>query len=107
MIISSQFNRFYHRAIITEIKRINTPISFYNRFKIRFSALSIKSIKTMLKMLDLNYPRNSMQEVISIKDIESKELCEHIEFIFKTLAENSITLKVIEDEWERLLKQGA
>lgn len=106
MIISSQFNRFYHRAIITEIKRINTPISFYNRFKVRFSALSIKSIKTMLKMLDLNYPRSN-GEVISIKDIESKELCEHIEFIFKTLAENSITLKVIEDEWERLLKQGA
>ena len=106
MIISSQFNRFYHRAIITEIKRINTPISFYNRFKVRFSALSVKSIKTMLKMLDLNYPRSN-GEVISIKDIESKELCEHIEFIFKTLAENSITLKVIEDEWERLLKQGA
>ena len=106
MIISSQFNRFYHRAIITEIKRINTPISFYNRFKIRFSGLSVKSIKTMLKMLDLNYPRSN-GEVISIKDIESKELCEHIEFIFKTLAENSITLKVIEDEWERLLKQGA
>lgn len=106
MIISSRFNRFYHRAIITEIKRINTPISFYNRFKIRFSGLSIKSIKTMLKMLDLNYPRSN-GEVISIKDIESKELCEHIEFIFKTLAENSITLKVIEDEWERLLKQGA
>ena len=60
----------------------------------------------MLKMLDLNYPRSN-GEVISIKDIESKELCEHIEFIFKTLAENSITLKVIEDEWERLLKQGA
>ena len=106
MNISSQFNRFYHRAIITEIKRINTPISFYNRFKIRFSGLSIKSVKMMLKMLDLNYPRSN-GEVISIKDIESKELCEHIEFIFKTLAENSITLKVIEDEWERLLKQGA
>ena len=105
MIISSQFNRFYHRAIITEIKRINTPISFYNRFKIRFSGLSIKSVKMMLKMLDLNYPRNSMQEVISIKDIENKELCEHIEFIFKTLAENSITLKVVEDEWQRLLKE--
>lgn len=106
MIISNQFNRFYHKCIISEIKLIDKPISFYNRFKVRFSALSIKSIKTMLKMLDLNYPRSN-GEVISIKDIESKELCEHIEFIFKTLAENSITLKVIEDEWERLLKQGA
>lgn len=103
MIISNSFNRFFHRAVIVEIKRINTPISFYNRFKVRFSGLSIKSIKTMLKMLDLNYPRCN-GEVISITDIENKELCEHIEFIFRTLAENSITLPVIENEWQRLIK---
>ena len=106
MIISNQFNRFYHKCIISEIKLIDKPISFYNRFKVRFSGLSIKSIKTMLKMLDLNYPRSN-DNVISIKDIENKELCEHIEWIFKEFANNGVTFKVIEDEWNRLLKQGA
>ena len=60
----------------------------------------------MLKMLDLNYPRSN-DNVISIKDIENKELCEHIEWIFKEFANNGVTFKVIEDEWNRLLKQGA
>lgn len=56
-------------------------------------------------MLNLEYPRDSFGDVISTKDIESKELCNHIEWCIKTLADNGLVFKFIEEEWQRLLNE--
>lgn len=106
-VISKQFMRFYYGVVLKQIKAIKQPLVFHNKFKVRLSALSVESCKQMLKILDLKYPKDSTQMPISLRDIENSELVDHIDFLIKSLAENKLTFPFIDDEWERLLKQGA
>ena len=103
-VISNQFMRFYYGVVLKQIRQIQSPLIFHNKFKIRLSALSVESSKQMLKMLDLEYPKDTTQMPISLRDIENGELIHHIDFLINVLAENKQTFKFIEDEWERLIK---
>ena len=42
---------------------------------------------------------------ISLRDIENSELIHHIDFLISVLAENKLSFKFIDDEWQRLLKE--
>lgn len=105
MIITSYFNRFYHGVVLKEIIQLKKPLKFYEKVEVDFSHLSLDTTKQLLKMLNLDYPRDSFDDVISTKDIESKELCNHIEWCIKTLADNGLVFKFIEEEWQRLLNE--
>ena len=104
-VISKQFMRFYYGIVLKQIRAIKQPLVFHNKFKVRLSALSIESCKQMLKMLDLEYPKDSTQMPISLRDIENSELIHHIDFLISVLAENKLSFKFIDDEWQRLLKE--
>ena len=106
-VISAQFMKFYYGVVLKQIRAIKQPLVFHNKFKVRLCALSLESSKQMLKMLDLEYPKDSTQMPISLRDIENGELIHHIDFLINVLAENKLTFQFIEDEWNRLLKQGA
>lgn len=104
-VISNQFMRFYYGVVLKQIRQIQSPLIFHNKFKIRLSSLSVNSSKQMLKMLDLEYPKDSTQMPISLRDIENSELIHHIDFLISVLAENKLSFKFIDDEWQRLLKE--
>ena len=104
-VISNQFMRFYYGVVLKQIRQIQSPLVFHNKFKIRLSSLSVNSSKQMLKMLDLEYPKDSTQMPISLRDIENSELIHHIDFLISVLAENKLSFKFIDDEWQRLLKE--
>lgn len=106
MLLSTHFNRFYHGVILKEIVAIDKPLRFYNRVEVNFSNLRLDTSKQLLKLLNLDYPRDSQGDAISTRDIEPKELCGHIEFCIAILGENGYTFSFIEEEWARLLKQS-
>ena len=114
MNISSNFNRFYHSAVLTELfKKANTlkfegwvdantgkPFVFergenYN---------DMEDLKDLLKNMNLDYEVDG-DEKISTKDIDSKNLMRHIEWCIKLAGLNSIEFSFVEDEWERLMKE--
>lgn len=105
-VISNQFMRFYYGVVLKQIRQIQSPLVFHNKFKIRLSSLSVNSSKQMLKMLDLEYPKDSTQMPISLRDIENSELIHHIDFLISVLAENKLSFKFIDDEWQRLLREN-
>lgn len=105
-VISNQFMRFYYGVVLKQIRQIQSPLIFHNKFKIRLSSLSVNSSKQMLKMLDLEYPKDSTQMPISLRDIENSELIHHIDFLISVLAENKLSFKFIDDEWQRLLREN-
>lgn len=65
---------------------------------------SLEELKRLLKILNVNYGVDiEKDEKISTKDINNKALLKHIEYIFKLAGNNSISLKVVEDEWSYLI----
>jgi len=67
--------------------------------------LTFYSFKQLLKIVNLDYPRNDNGYPISTRDISNAELVQHIEFIFKLAGQNSIEMSVIKQEWEMLLRR--
>lgn len=64
----------------------------------------VDELKQLLKILNVNYAVNEEKdEKVSTKDVDNKELLNHIEWIFKTASNNAITLDVVEDEWQYLI----
>ena len=64
----------------------------------------VDELKQLLKILNVNYAVNEEKdEKVSTKDVDNKELLNHIEWIFKTASNNAIILDVVEDEWQYLI----
>ena len=107
MQISRQFNRFYH-AQLREFF-LKAPNVLYVEdlgAYIKVWGLTFYSFKQLLKTINPNYPRDEKGNVVSTRDISSKELVEHIEFIFKLASQNGIEMSVIEQEWKMLLRRA-
>ena len=113
--ISTQFNKFYHKRILSDM--------FHKSHSIRFNELldtttnkvfelvkyedynSLNELKQLLKILNLNYGIDEKRDCkISTKDIETKELLEHIEWVLKLCAENDIILPMVQEDWDRMIE---
>ena len=100
MVISRNFNRFYH-SLLNELVKSTNKLKIPGIGIYYFSTL--ESLKMFLKIANLDYPKNEEGEPTSTKDLSNKELVAHIEFIFKVATENGYTFRVIEEEWQRLI----
>ena len=115
MNITSNFNRFYHRAVLTELFRkcgtlkfelwIDSETGGVFEFTKGEHFNDMDDLKQLLKNMNLDYAVDEDKKV-STADIDSKSLMQHIDFVIAIAGENSISFGFIEDEWTRLLNQA-
>lgn len=107
MKISHNFNRFYHAQIREFFLKAPNVLKIENIGTLYIKGLTFYSFKQFLKTINIDYPRDERGYPISTRDISSKELAQHIEFIFKLAGENGIELSVIKQEWENLIRRAS
>lgn len=95
MIISNSFRKFYFGGIISDIRNQLDVIS-WNGIRFNIKKFSNQDIHELFKIFTSNNK--------SLKDMNSKEVCNFIEEIRLIGAENGITLEVDDEEWERIIK---
>ena len=124
MNISSNFNRFYHSAVLTELFKKCGTLKFKLWIDEETGGIfefvkgehfnDMDELKQLLKNMNLDYavqehnadtPLEYLKK-ISTSDIDSKALMQHIEFSIALAGDNNITFGFIEDEWIRLLRQA-
>ena len=113
--ITSHFSRFYHGVVLKQVFDNSRQVSFREWKDTNtggclifyrgedYSAMD--ELKQIFKLMNLYYPIEEDGKV-STRDITSKELTRHIEFVLKIMGENGILLPFIEDEWERMLQDA-
>ena len=104
MKISGNFNRFYH-SLLGEFYRQADRVRIEGVGVLYLRGLTLDNFKQTLKLLNLEYPRENFT-TLSTKDITNKDLVEHVEFIIKLAYQNNYKLKVVEQEWEQILKEN-
>ena len=98
MIISNKFNRLL-RGIIKEF-RDQLIVGVEDGEKVTPS-----DVKIMLCYKSHHYPKDEAGIPFSFTKIDNKQACDLVEFIFREGGQRGFTFGVIEDEWERLLKE--
>lgn len=97
MKITPEFNRLYHGAFLNDL---HTQMCAARKMIISF-----EKFKEVLKYVNKDYPRYSeTNDPVSTRDIRSKDLCSHIEFIIKWAGEYGFTPQIVEDDWNRLME---
>ena len=104
MKVSSNFNRFYH-SLLGEFYKQADEVKVEGIGILYTKGLTLDNFKQTLKLLNLEYPRENYT-TLSTKDISNKDLVEHIEFIIKLAYQNYYRLKVVEQEWEQVLREN-
>ena len=107
MKISHNFNRFYHAQIREFFLKAPNILRIEGVGVLYVKGLTFYSFKQFLKIVNLDYPRDESGYPVSTRDISSKELAQHIEFIFKLAGENGVELSVIKQEWENLIRRAS
>lgn len=86
---STQANRLYHE-LATQLYRSPcvkvwdgrfTALGYPNPVVIRLSAFSYDTARELLKALDLEFPRDSKQKVLSSAKLTTEEMNSHITFL--------------------------
>ena len=104
MQISSNFNRFYH-ALLGEIyKQLKNPLRFEGVGVMYIQ--SLEQLKTVCKLLNLDYPRDASGYPTSTRDITDKKLVEHIEYLIKLAYQNGYEISAVEAEWKEILNEN-
>ena len=106
MKISNNFNRFYHSQIKELFQKIPSKLKIEGIGTIYIKGMTFYTFKQMLKLINLDYPRDEAGHPLSTRDISNKELVQHIEFIFKLAAQNGVEMNIIKQEWELLLRRA-
>ena len=104
MFISQNFNRFYHALIREFYLKAPRCLKIDGFGLIYVKGMGADNFKQLLKIVNLDYPRDEMGIPISTTVIGNKDLTEHIEFIFYIAGMNGIELEVVKQEWENLRK---
>ena len=118
MRISKRLNRFYH-ALIDEAHELSPEtVTIPNlveilpdgrelplRFDISRDIQSPEDLKTLLKICNLDYPIDERRSCgkTSTKDIETKDLLAHIEYVIEFCAKNGIPLSCVEEGWGEIV----
>lgn len=110
MKINNQFNRYYWKTVITDIKQnLKHPIELNHKFfgyiRVDMSRLSKDSIHQLLKQLT-NFPKDENYKAKSLKEVTNKDLVNHIELIKVMMSQNGFTFSADEEEWNRLLNEA-
>ena len=115
MTISSNFNRFYHKAVLTELYRKCGTLKFRLWIDEQTGGVfeftkgehfnDMDDLKQLLKNMNLDYAVDEDKKM-STADIDSKSLMKHIDYVIALAGENNISFGFIEDEWERLLREA-
>jgi len=110
--ISNSFNRFYHRAVLTELFKKCGTLRFYFWIDTETGGTlefikgehfnDMDELKQILKNMNLDYAV-SEESKISTSEIDPKSLIQHIEWVIKLAADNNISFQFVEDEWNILL----
>ena len=106
MKISSNFNRLYH-ALLKECKTLKLlRVDFGDdTYQFRPRAIGDNSFKQLMKALNEEYPRDEEGKPISTRDITSKELTEHIEWLINVVYANGGKIRHIEEEYKRIFER--
>ena len=104
MRITEQFRRFYFGAIIGDIYE-----QMVQRKRIKMTS---QKLRYALRELDPKYPRYDGDVLkspfagtpVSLTDISSKHLTDHLEFIRLWASSYGVTLKIDDEEWERMIE---
>jgi len=113
MEISTQFNRFYHSAVLTELFRKANTLKFHDWIDdesgnaltfIRGENYSeMDELKQILKNMNLDYSIDEDKKISTAK-IDSQSLMQHIEWCIKLAGLNNIEFSFVEDEWSRIIE---
>lgn len=114
MEISTQFNKFYHSRILTDLYRKSNEILFRGLMDTRTGGAfkivkhedynDMDDLKQLLKVLNVDYGVDIEKDCkVSTIDIEVKELLAHIEWVLLIAAQNCIELDLVREDWERLI----
>ena len=114
-LISSNFNRFYHSAVLTELFKKCGTLKFRLWIDSETGGVfefvkgehfnDMDDLKLLLKNMNLDYAVDG-DEKLSTTKIDSKALMQHIDFVIALAGENNISFGFIENEWERLLREA-
>jgi len=130
MKINNNYNRFHHGAILNDMFHNRSFLSFgflniidtqtnqpftivkgehYTEVANNYDDIkSPYTLKNWLKLADCNYPRNKDGELKdypkSTTELTSKEVHEHQEFIRLVAVNNGYTLKIDDEEWNRMIQ---
>jgi len=94
--ITSSFQRFYFGAVLQDIRNSVNTLR-WEGLKLDIRHMSIDELHSLFKIITY-FDK-------SLKDMDSKEVSEYIEHIRAIVADSGHTLKVDEQEWERILLQ--
>ena len=97
MIISPQFNAFYH-AVLNDF---HVQASKPDEVNITFD-----KFKEVMKFGDPLFPVDARGALISIKVISNKDLVAHVEHLVKYAGSLGITLSFAQEEWDRVMEQA-
>ena len=113
MNISSNYNRFFHSAVLNELYRKCGVLKFRLWIDAETGGVfefikgehfnDMDDLKQLLKNMNLDYAVDGDKK-ISTADIDSKALMQHIEFIIALAGENGIEFSFIQEAWDRLLQ---
>ena len=70
--------------------------------------MTYERFKDAIKYANPDYPRydDLIGDLVSTRDIRSKDLCLHTEFIIKWASINGLTVNFVEEEWERIMQEA-
>ena len=114
MNISTQFNKFYHSAVLTELFRkantlkfnawIDTETGQTLTFMRGENFSDVDELKQILKNMNLDYEVDEDKK-LSTNKIDSKALIQHIEWCIRLAGLNNIEFSFVEEEFERIIRQ--
>ena len=97
MRITKEFNRLYHGCFLKDL--------YDQMMHKRCLAMSFEKFKQAIKYANKHYPRyNNTNDTVSTKDIRSKDLVYHLEWIRKYAAGYGFTLTIDDEAWERMMQ---
>ena len=115
MQVSNQFNRFYHKAILVDFYTRCSVVKFPNWVDAETGEMfefikgvhfnDMDDLKQILKNLCALYP-NEGNAKMSTNKLSNEQLMTFIEWIFRLASYNHIDMKVVTDEWNRLLYEA-
>lgn len=97
MKITSEFNRLYHGAFLKDL---------YDQMMFKHClAMSFYKFKQAIKHANKEYPRyTGTDDTVSTKDIRSKDLVNHLEWIRLYASEYGFTLTIDDEAWNRMME---
>lgn len=105
MQISHSFQKFIFGVVLEQIRAKDVVLFFEDvGFKFRPRQLNKETCRTLLKHVDLDYPRMEDSEPMSYTKLTNKQMSDHVAAIERAAALGGSELLYIAEEWELVMK---